>query len=212
MNFSTDRDLLALEPGVFLDVPFAAQQRVSVSDGVLTGTTLTSAEADFEAAQVESGHVVLINRLAHEVIERVDAGTLTVSLLRARATGPAIPGAEGTGLSVKVRSFAAQAALVHDELLRLLGIDPDDPEAVLDEDAVVSLSMMAQLEALGTLERVYTGAAALVGDNETVSRKAQHYRRRFREALAQATVLIDTDGDGRANERRHFGLVRLLRV
>lgn len=211
MNFSTDRDLLALEPNVFRDVPFVAQQRVAVNDGVLTGTTLSSAEADFAAAQVGAGNVVLIDRVAYEVIERVDEGTLTVSLLRARLSDAAIPGPEAIDLEVRVRTFAPQAALVHDSLLRLLGIDPDDADG-LTEDAVVSLSVMARLEAVGTLERIYSGAAALGGDNEMLPIKAREYGRRFHLAASQATVLIDVDGDGHADERRHLGLIRLARV
>lgn len=212
MNFSTDRDLLALDPNVFVDVPFAAQQRLRVQDGELDGTTLTSVDADFELLGIEAGHVVLIDRIAYEVIDRLDAQMLTVSRPRARLSEALIPGDNGEELELLVRSFAPQAALVHDALLRLLGIDPDGADEGLTEDAVVSLSVMARLEALGTLERVYSGAAAIGGDNEALLTKVRHYRNRFREAAAQASVLIDVDGDGRADERRHLGLVRLTRV
>lgn len=212
MNFSSDRDLLALEPNVFQDVPFVAQQRLRVDDGVLAGTSLTSVSADFEAVGVEAGGVALIDRVPYEVISRDDAQSLTVSKLRARLSDSALPGTEGMDVEVIVRSFEPQAALVHDGLLRMLGIDADDPEASLSEDAVVSLSVMARLEALGTLERIYSGAMALGGSNEVVQTKAREYGRRFHLAGAQATVLIDTDGDGYANERRHLGLLRMTRV
>ncbi|MEX1017516.1 MAG: hypothetical protein WDZ31_12305 [Phycisphaeraceae bacterium] len=213
MNFSTDRDLLVLEPSVFVDVPFAAQQRVRVNDGELEGTTLSSVDADFEVVGVEAGQVVLVDRVAYEVIDRLDATTLTISRPRARLSDPLVPGDTGSEREVLVRTFAPQAALVHDALLRLLGIDPDDDSAGgLTEDAVVSLSVVARLEALGTLERIYSGAAAIGGDNEALLVKAQHYHRRFRESVAQASVLIDIDGDGRADERRHLGLIRLSRV
>src|SRR5690606_19408793 len=133
---------------------------------MLMGTTLSSVEADFEAAQLDAGGVVLIGGVVHEVLAVLDAETLSVSLPRARLTQPPIPGREGTDLEVVVRSFEPQAALVHDGLLRLLGIDPDDEAAALTEESVVSLSVMARLEALGTLERIYSGAVALVGDND----------------------------------------------
>lgn len=229
MNFSTDRDLLALEPTVFHDVPWVGQQRVHLDDGYVEGTLLTSASADFVAGQVETGGVVLIDRVAHEITGREDAGTLTVSLLRSRLADAAIPGAAGGPMTISVRTFAPQAELVHDGLLRLLGIDPH-PDAnvnsagvagvagvagesdVLTEDAVVSLSVMARLEALGTLERVYSGAAALTGDNQMLIYKAGEYRRRFRHATAQSSVLLDTNGDGHADERRRLGIVRLQRA
>jgi len=212
MNFSTDRDLVVYEPTLFTDAPFIAQQRVSVTDGALTGTQLTSVDADFAAAQVEAGSIVLIDKTPYEVIERSDAQTLTVSLLRNRLSDEAIPGTDGTDLVVKVRTFAPQAAILHDTLLRLLGIEPDDPDAPLTEDSVVSLSVMARLEALGTLERIYSGAAAITGDNAQLREKAGEYGRRFHLAAARSTVLIDVDDDGHADERRHLGLVRLSRV
>jgi len=212
MNFSSDRDLLAYEPQVFTDVPFAAQQRVSVADGELGGTTLTSASADFAAAQVDAGDVVLIAGLAHEVLSRTDAHTLEVSLPRTNLTDAAIPSHGGTQLAVQVRTFAPQAAVVHDELLRLLRMDPDDPQPILTEDAIVSLSLMSRLEALGTLARLYAGGVAVIGDNAGLQRKEAEYRGRFREACAAAVVRLDTDGDGFADEQRRIGASRMERV
>lgn len=212
MNFSTDRDLLAYEPQVFNDVPFAAQQRASVTDGSLSGTTLTSTAADFEAAQVATGDVVLIAGVAHEVLSRTDANTLEVSLPRTNLTDAAIPSSDGTDLAVQLRTFAQQATVVHDELLRLLRIDPDDPEAALTEESIVSLSLMSRLEALGTLARLYAGGVAVVGDNAGLQHKEAAYRARFREACARAVVRIDADGDGFADEERRLGVVRLERV
>ena len=219
MNFSTDRDLLALEPALFHDVPWVGQQRVEVDDAAVMGTTVLSPTADFVGAQVEAGGVVLIERVAHEVVRRLDASSLEVSLLRTRLAEPAIPGPfaedgdEPTGRRLVVRTFGPQAAMVHDSLLRLLGIDLHDARpGALGEDAVVSLSVMVRLETLGTLERVFSGAAALTGDNQMLLYKAGEYRRRFRQATAQASVLLDTNGDGHADERRRLGIGRLVRV
>ncbi len=80
------------------------------------------------------------------------------------------------------RTFDLQASLVHDSLLRLIGIEPDDPDNELTEDSVVSLGLMHRLEALGTLERIYSSAFALVGDNAALREKAREYRRRFQAA------------------------------
>ena len=214
MNFSTDRDLLAMEPTLFHDVPWAGQERLAIDDAVVTDTTVASA-ADFAAAGIETGSVVLIAQRAHEVLARPDAHRLTVSLLRAQLSDPPLAGphADGQPQPLLARTFAPQAALVQDSLLRLLHIDPDDtrPDAPR-EDAIVSLSVMSRLETLGTLERIFSGAAALTGDNQTLLYKAGEYRRRFRRAAAQATVLPDTDGDGLADQRRHLGVARLHRV
>jgi phosphohistidine swiveling domain-containing protein len=212
MNFSTDRDLLAIEPAVFEDVPFAAQQRLDITDGSVTGTTLTSAAADFVTAQVDQGSVLLIGGTAYEVLARIDANTLTISLPRSSTDDPAIPGGDGALLGVTARTFAPQAELVHDGLLQMIGIEPEDPDAEITESAILSLSRLAQVEAVGTLERVYSGAASLIGDNETLLMKAGEYRRRFREACASTTVLLDTNGDGLPERRVRLGTVRLTRV
>jgi hypothetical protein len=212
MNFSTDRDLLAIEPAVFQDVPFAAQKRLQVSDATVAGTMLTSASADFVTAQVDAGSVVLIGGVAFEVVSRTDANTLGVSLPRTRVTDPAIPGGDGTDLEVIARTFAPQAELVHDGLLRLIGIDPEDADAELTQASVLSVALMARIEALGTLEMVYAGAASLAGDNDTLLMKAGEYRRRFGQACASAVVALDTDGDGLADRRVPLGVARFTRL
>lgn len=212
MNFSTDRDLLLYEPTLFSDVPWVSQQRLSVTDGEVTGTTLASISADFELARVEAGSVVLIDKTPVEVIERIDAMTLTVSLLRARLSDAAIPPGDGSSKAVIVRTFVPQAELVCASLLRMLGLDCEDPEQPLDADAVVSLSLMARLESLGTLERIFSSAAALTGDNDGLLFKAAEYRRRLLEAASRSPVQVDTNGDGLPDEKRYIGLSRLTRV
>lgn len=214
MNYSTDRDLLAHEPNLFTDLTWVSQERLNLEDVTVSGTTATTAAGDFAAAGVEAGGVVLIDGVPHEVVGRDADDTLTVSLLRADLGESARPGAQGGPFTLVARTFAPQAAMVRGGLLRLLGIDPSDPaedDAALTEDAVVSLSVMARLEALGTLERVYSGASALSGDNTLWQYKAGEYRRRFRAAISKASVLIDTNDDGVADERRHLGVVRYRR-
>lgn len=212
MNFSTDRDLLAYEPTLFHDLPWAGQQRVHVTDASTTGTTLTSQSADFVSAAVGVGDVVLIGDQAHEVISRDSATQLTVSLMRARLTDDPIPPNGGSDQTAVVRTFEPQAALVHDQLLHMLGFEPDDPNAEVTEQAIISLSVMARLEALGTLQRVFSGALALVGENEALQQKAEAYQAYFTRALHRATVLLDRDNDGRVDERRTLSATRLVRV
>ena len=211
MNFSTDRDLLALEPSVFVDLPLVGQRRVHGGDGELAGTSFTTLSGTFPAETVNAGGVILIDGVPHEVVSRDDATTLTVSLPRDRADDPPIAGDDASGVSYAVRTFAPQTAMVHGALMHLLGVDGDDPEAAFTDQDVLSVSLMARLETLGTLERVYSSGAALTGDNELLLLKADHYRRRFAAARERAVVLIDTDGDGFADVRRRLGETHLVR-
>ena len=213
MTFSTDRDLLLIEPHVFRDVPLMSQQLLEITDASITGTTLASATADFAAAQLDVGSVVLIqdSDTACEVIEVVNANTLSVSLPRADPNTAAIPVGDGSGLTVVARTFAPQAAMAHGLLLRLTGMDHDVEEEITAE-SIVSTSVMAHLEALGTLELVYAAASTLTGDNDEVTAKATQYRQRFNQAFREARVLIDVDGDGVVDEERNFGLINLHRV
>lgn len=212
MNFSTDRDLLLYELTLFNDLPWVSQERLRVTDGEVTETTLTSAQVDFELAQIDTGSVLLIGKLAVEVVARVDPMTLTVSLPRTRTTDAAIPPGDRAVCTVIARTFAPQAALVCGSLLRMLGLDRDDPMQPLDADAVVSLSLMARLETLGTLERVFSSAAALTGDNDELLFKAAEYRRRFIQCASRSPVQIDTTGDGLPDEKRYIGVGRLTRA
>ncbi|MEX2212938.1 MAG: hypothetical protein WD768_02345 [Phycisphaeraceae bacterium] len=213
MLFSTDRDLLALEPNLFTEAVFASQHRLEVADGAVSDTSLTSATADFEAAQIDTGDIVLISDVPCEVIERVSAAALTVSKLRDQLSDAAIPPGDGSSITLIHRSFGPQAKAVHDVLLARLGIDVDDPDASLTEDAIVSLGVMARLETLGTLARVYAAAIVPGGEhNAMLKQKADDYRRRFDLACRSAVVLLDLDGDGRADASRDMGVIELHRV
>ncbi|MEM9294948.1 MAG: hypothetical protein AAGA57_04025 [Planctomycetota bacterium] len=215
--FSTDRDLLALEPEAFNDLAFFAQLRVSVNDAEVTQTDLTSVNANFETAQIEPGHIAVVDRHPCEVVARTDAMSLTLSALRTQTSDPAIPPTvQGAGLSLRIRTFAPQARLVGLDLLQALGVDPEDATAQAEnrptEDAILSLNRMAQLEALGTLHRLYAAASAVDTRQEAFLHKAEHYRSAFREALRKATVLIDVNQDGLPEERRSFAVAPLRRA
>ncbi len=212
MPFSTDRDLLLVEPNLFNEVLFASQKRLDAADGIVSGTTLTSASADFAAAQVGASSVVLIAGQACEVIARVDAHTLTVSRPRRILGDTPIPPAAGTGLAVVVRTFAPQAQLVHDALLTRLGVNVGSSDAELFESQIVSLSLMTKLEVLGTLAHVYAAAVALGADNAVPREKHTYYKVNFDAACRFARVHMDFNGDGEADAIKDMALIDLLRV
>jgi hypothetical protein len=206
-NFSSDADLLAYEPNVFFDLPFASQRRLRVTDGALAGVTLTSAAGGLSI--LAEGDVLVISASAGEAAVGIVAAVVddhTVTLADAVALSAT------SSLAVEARTLRPQATIVHEELMRAIGIDPDDSGELLDESSIVSVSLMKRLECLGTLSRAYAAAIALAGDNDAVSGKAAAYHQRFQWALNAAQVLIDADGDGEADVWRSPGVARLTRV
>jgi hypothetical protein len=193
-NFSNDADLLAYEPYVFTDLPFASQRRLRVTDAAVDGTTVTSETGGFAA--LVAGQVVVIEALTYAIASITDDNTLEL------AAAP-IELSSTTGLTLTVPTLAPQAWLVHDE---------DDAEADITEQSIVSTQLMRRLEAIGTLAHAYSAAVALVGDNETINAKADRYRQRYQRALNVAQVLIDADGDGLADAWRSPGVGWMVRA
>ncbi len=208
--FTRDRDLLALEPTLFRDIAWAGQRLLSAA-GSVSGTTLTLSTGDAAAAGITTGHVVLIDGLPLEVIERTGPQTLEVSLLRDADSSPAVPPLPLSDRPVVVYTFAPQAAIVHAQLLRAAGIDPSIPGAP-DESAVTNADALRLVGALGTLHLIFSAAAALGGPMSHLAARAQLYQHRFRTERARTPVRLDLDGDGETDTIRHLHIYRLLRA
>lgn len=205
--FSRDADLLVYEPGVFVDLPLGPQRRLRVEDAVVSGATVSSATGGFGA--LSAGDVVVLGDgpgqwRAYAVEQVEDDGELTLATA-------ALGFDEAEPVVLEQRTFEPQAALVHEELLRAVGIDVDDEAAGLGAEAVISVTVMRRLEALATLSRAYAAGVGVSGEQAGIEAKAATYRRAFAKALRGARVLIDTDGDGRADVWRTPGVARLVR-
>lgn len=206
--FARDRDLLVLEPSVFRDVLWPGQVLLESSLGVVptSGDSLSVTKADFDELGVDAGHVVTIDGVPAEVVERVDPTTLAVSLVRIDASGATVPlPFNGSGLSVRLTTFRQQIAVVHGELMRGLGLTAGE-----DEASIVNTRSFVLPEALGTLAMVY-GSTASIGDADSLAwAKARHYRDRFRAAREALFAELDLDGDGAvdATRRTNTGAMR----
>jgi hypothetical protein len=217
--FITDRDLLVLEPNLFRDVGWAGQRLLSAT-GSVSGTTLTVPGADFVALGVDAGHVAVLgaNYEAVEVVQRLSATSLQVSRPRADAAGAAIAPSAGTGLAVVIGTFRPQIAIVHRQVLRMLGLGEAGSalggEAGLDESAVTNPGELALLEAAGTLHLVLGSAGAVGavgGAGGAMARRAEHYREVFAAERGRTAARVDTNGDGVAEVTRYLNVVQLGR-
>ncbi len=213
--FASDRDLLVLEPGLFLEVVWPGQTLYEGSFGVISGTRdqLTVTGGAFDDQGVGAGHVVVVDGVAVEVTALVGPSVLNVSVLRERADGATVPlSFGGSNLGVRVTTFRQQIAHVHDSILSVLGISESGAaEGVVDEDAVVNAGEFVLAETLGALSLVYASASALVDASSVTWAKATMYRQRFMRERDRLVAEIDVDGDGVAGATRRTNTGRLSR-
>lgn len=214
--FATDRDLLMLEPNLFRDVQWVGQRLVS-GTGSISGTTLTLASQDvgLDAAGVAAGHIVVVDGAPYEVLARLSASTATISRLRDDPDGAALTPSPVTGKPVQVVTFRPQIAIVHWQVLRMLGIEPEAaPQGQPGEESITNPAALRTLEALGALHLVYAAAAGPgAGDARTSYEwgRMQIYRERFAAERQCAAARIDLDGDGLPDATRRLNVVQYVR-
>lgn len=211
--FTTDRDLLLLEPSLFRDLAWIAQRLVR-GTATIAGTTLTMSTQDvtLEAAGITAGHVVSFDNVGYEVLARLSASTATISRPRQDTSDPAIPPAPAAvPLLAEFTTFAPQARLVHHQLLRMLGIDPADPESSPTESNITNPRALALPESLGALHLIYAAAAAPQRRDGPLHDRAEMYRRRFAQERLRAVVRLDLNNDAIADATRRLSIAQLSR-
>ena len=211
-----DRDLLAIEPGIFTGGGFESQQLTAGADGVVSATTFSSASADFVAANVQTGMVLCIYAAVpaegrcYEIVSVDSATALTVSVLRAEGDGNAIAPPAGTSLKYQINTFAPQvsaaAATLHEKLRQIA-----EAEGISEADFADS-AQLGRAIALGALAAIFTARAANATGADANWVKAEHYRRQHVAATAAIRLAQDTNGDGVAERTRTLGNVSLRRV
>ena len=171
---------------------------VDVGDGEIVGEVLTSAAADFAGAGVDAGSVVVVNGVVLEVIERIDAGSLRVSLVRDALGDPVRAPSGVTGARVVAPTFGPQVAFAHAIVMRSLGLAVEG-EGSPDASNVMNKRAIGHVEALGALAQVYGAASARAGADDALWARAEMYQRRL------ATARLDLDGDGVVDATRRAG-------
>lgn len=211
--FATDRDLLTLEPNLFKDIAWAGQRLISCTGSVVGATlTISPTSADFATAQVAPGHIVLVDGISYEIVEVLSPTTATISRLRPDPAGPLLPPEPGAGLAVSLATFAPQLAAVHDQLLRLLDIEPGDPDAFPAEANITNPRALAPIEAVAALHLIFTAAAALATPGSSLWARVAHYRQRLTEERPRAAALLDLDNDGAPDATRRLSNFALNRA
>ncbi len=215
--FATDRDLLILEPNLFRDAAPAGQRLLKgTCDIAGTTLTLTAQDVDLAAARIGPGHVARVDGTPYEILGRLTFTTATTSRPRAGTTDLAQPPSPATGKPVEIWTFAPQIGRAHADLLRMVGIDPEQLSApgIITEASITNPASLRDVEVLGTLYLIYTFAAGL-GTGWTKSptwERGQVFLQRFEHARQLAAARIDTNGDGLPDATRRLNTIILARV
>lgn len=207
--FAKDRDLYVLEPGLHKDVAWLGQKRISTI-GSIVGTTLTINTQSFTDAQVEAGSVVIFDGVVVEVVSVESATQATVSMMRGNLSSAAIPGVEANSRGTAVFDYSAQRAMVHRQVLVMLGLDPEADG--FDESVITNPSGLVRLEALGTLHLIYASAGAPGRAGEKFHQRAEMYKERYMSERERVVAMIDLDGDGIADVSRRPNAMMLSRA
>ncbi len=215
-TYCQDRDLLRLEPTLFL-AGGAPGQELTRHDGVdVSGTTLTCSSADFTESGIAPGMVVTLytdhpgEGVGLEIISIDGPTQLTVSVLRPRTDLPAIPPQPCTDASLLVHTYQAQIQAVSSNLgekLRTLA----EAEGVDISDFGPSWQLTHAVTC-GVLAEVFTSRAEQGQVDDTTWLKVRHYGDEFRRSLVQIRLTVDANGDGIAERTRSLGNVRLRRT
>lgn len=198
--FSTDRDLLALEPNLFRDLAWTGQTLASGTADYAGAAMEVTSDPTVEDRHVGAGHVIVVDGVGYEVIDRVGSTELVVSMLRADVGGALIPPPKMLGRPAYISTFAPQAALAHRQVLRCFDLDAEGGPGAA---AVRNPRDLARLEALGTLYLIYAAASAVGGEDGPLAQRREMYRERFARARDRAVAMLDLDGDGVAETVRH---------
>lgn len=200
--FITDSTLLRFEPTIFRDAAPLSQRLLtavaSSTDGITV--TLASADATTTSARIAPGHVAIVNSLAYEVLEVVNASTLRISRPRALPTDAPLPLALFANLGLTIPTLLPQIAIAHNRILRMLGIEPDLPDA-LQESQLANPSAFQRLEALGTLEVVMSSLGALQDARSPANQRAAFYRAEFTAECARVIAEFSLGGPETASRR-----------
>ena len=213
--FATDKDLLLLEPNLFRDVAWTGQRLIAGTVQIASGTLkFQSSDISLTAAGVAPGCIAIVGLTPYEVIEVINDTDAVISKLRAGSDDPIIPMADlGDDTPAIIATFAPQTAIVHRQVLRMLGIEPEHPAPNMPTAAdITNPRALARLEALGALHLIYSAAGALSPADSPTNHRAELYRRRFNEERARCRVEVDTNNDGQPDSTRMLNMIQFVRA
>ncbi len=215
--FSSDVDLMKFEPNVFGSWFLSSQVLCGGDNGIVAGTQFTAAGVDFISSGAAAGGVIWLESTdgaikgAFEIVSVLDAGHLTVSVVRPSDEQAATPIGSASGLTWRIISYAAQGYEVLWQISQRLALSPGCSAAEYSVDDIVNADSLRQASVFGILMLIFQAQYEGLDGQDVLDIKGQYYRLRFAEAVARVQVKIDTDNDGDAEQTIRPGVICLVR-
>jgi hypothetical protein len=219
MMFCQDADLLYWNNLIFTTAQIG--QLIVSASGTLSGNVITSPlTPDLLTLDVQAGQVVSLTGVIAGLfpILSVTSTTLTFSLLTSGlypddgSTGTPIPPYIDSGtVTFVVRTFWSFRRVISDQLLAAAGVPSAPVSGVVP--TILNPQDFKRACAMGTLALAYTAMAELIpASASTYNAQANNYSTLFSQAVRSIRAELDWNGDGKADEMRYLGEVRLRRA
>ncbi len=211
-NHCTDRDLLALEPALFLDAWPDCQRRIAGNNAQLNGTNFTFAAGGF-STMLQTGMVITCTpsmqpqTLPLEIVAILSNTALAVSLPRPELTDPPACNLADGAMSFFVASYQVQIQAAQDQLLERLRRQADSSAPAAGDFA--ESPCFRRAVALAALAAIFTARSSNAGSADANWIKAQHYRGLAQAELAGVNLAAQ---DGTASVGRSLGNINLRRA
>jgi hypothetical protein len=183
----------------------------------VAGTQFTAAGVDFITSQVQAGGVIWIQsgdetiKGAFEIVDVIDSGHLTVSVVRINDEQAAIPVGSASGLTWRIVSYGLQGYEILWQLSQRLGLRPGCSASDYSVDEIVNAESLRQVSVFGVLDMIFQSLYRGLEGQDVLNEKAEHYRLQFDEAMGRLRVKIDLDGDGDAERTVRTDVICLVR-
>jgi hypothetical protein len=216
VKFSSDVDILKYEPVLFGELHLPWQVQTSGTGATLSATTLTAPGANFVAASIEPGGVAYLRSSdgaldgAYEIVSVDSATQLTVSVVRADLSRPAVAPPANDEVSYRISTLGPQAVEAAFQLTEHFGIRPGNPASEIATDDLVDVEGLRRASVLLVISNVYAMWASR-GEGECLLQKSVLYRQLFEKARQRCHLSVDLGSDGIADVNRVGGVVRLVR-
>ena len=218
MIFCQDSDLLYYNNLIFITSQIGPL--IVSAAGTLSGNVITSPlTPDLLALDVQPGQVVSLTGVTtgQFPILGVTSSTLTFSLLTSGlypddgSPGTPIPPYIDSGtVNFSVRTFWPYRRVISDQLLAAAGMPIAPANGVLP--TILNPQDFKRACVMGTLAMAYTAMADVATSNVSFfTAQAAMYSSLFTQAVRSIRAELDWNGDGKADEMRYLGEVRLRR-